>query len=61
MKDGFRQSMAWLHTWTGLVMAWVLFFVFVPGARIVGICTMLMLMALITGVIFKAGAPAASR
>lgn len=31
MKDGFRQSMAWLHTWTGLVVAWVLFFVFVTG------------------------------
>lgn len=31
MKDGFRQSMAWLHTWTGLVVGWVLFFVFVTG------------------------------
>ncbi|TBU96575.1 PepSY-associated TM helix domain-containing protein [Stutzerimonas kirkiae] len=31
MKDGFRQSMAWLHTWSGLVVGWVLFFVFVTG------------------------------
>jgi len=31
MKDGFRQSMAWLHTWTGLVVGWVLYFVFVTG------------------------------
>jgi len=31
MKEGFRQSMAWLHTWTGLIVAWVLFFVFVTG------------------------------
>ena len=31
MKDGFRQCMAWLHTWTGLVVGWVLYFVFVTG------------------------------
>ncbi|WP_022962616.1 PepSY-associated TM helix domain-containing protein [Halopseudomonas pelagia] len=31
MKEGFRQSMAWLHTWCGLVVGWVLFFVFVTG------------------------------
>ncbi|MBN7796124.1 PepSY-associated TM helix domain-containing protein [Parahaliea mediterranea] len=31
MKEGFRQSMAWLHTWSGLVTGWVLFFVFVTG------------------------------
>ncbi|WP_066269053.1 PepSY-associated TM helix domain-containing protein [Hydrogenophaga palleronii] len=31
MKDGFRQCMAWLHTWTGLVVGWVLFFVFLTG------------------------------
>lgn len=31
MKQTFRQSMAWLHTWTGLVVGWVLFFVFVTG------------------------------
>ena len=32
MKDHFRQSMAWLHTWAGLVAAWVLFFIFVTGS-----------------------------
>lgn len=31
MKNGFRQSMAWLHTWTGLIVGWVLFFVFATG------------------------------
>ena len=31
MKDTFRQSMAWLHTWAGLVFSWVLYFVFVTG------------------------------
>lgn len=31
MKASFRQSMTWLHTWTGLVVGWVLFFVFVTG------------------------------
>ena len=31
MKEGFRQSMAWLHTWTGLVVGWILFFVFLTG------------------------------
>lgn len=31
MKEGFRQCMAWLHTWTGLVVGWVLYFVFVTG------------------------------
>lgn len=31
MKETLRQSMAWLHTWTGLVTGWVLFFVFVTG------------------------------
>lgn len=31
MKEGFRQSMAWLHTWAGLLTGWVLFFVFVTG------------------------------
>lgn len=32
MKERFRQSMAWLHTWSGLVVGWVLFFVFVTGS-----------------------------
>ncbi len=27
----FRQSMKWLHTWVGLVVGWVLFFMFVTG------------------------------
>lgn len=31
MKNGFRQSMAWLHTWTGLVLGWVLFAIFATG------------------------------
>jgi uncharacterized iron-regulated membrane protein len=31
VKEGFRQCMAWLHTWTGLTVGWVLFFVFVTG------------------------------
>ncbi|TCK03675.1 PepSY-associated TM helix domain-containing protein [Marinobacterium mangrovicola] len=31
MKESFRQSMAWLHTWTGLIAGWILFFVFVTG------------------------------
>lgn len=31
MKEHFRQSMAWLHTWTGLVLGWLLFFIFVTG------------------------------
>ena len=31
MKAGLRQSMSWLHTWSGLVVGWVLFFVFATG------------------------------
>ena len=31
MRNGFRQSMAWLHAWSGLVVGWVLFSVFVTG------------------------------
>ncbi|WP_207538322.1 PepSY-associated TM helix domain-containing protein [Sabulicella rubraurantiaca] len=31
MKGGFRQSMAWLHTWSGLLVGWVLFAVFLTG------------------------------
>ncbi|MDM0028091.1 PepSY-associated TM helix domain-containing protein [Variovorax saccharolyticus] len=31
MKEGFRQSMAWLHTWSGLLVGWVLFLVFTAG------------------------------
>lgn len=31
MKAGFRQSMAWLHTWVGLLPGWVLFVIFLFG------------------------------
>lgn len=31
MKGGFRQSMAWLHTWSGLVVGWVLLAIFTTG------------------------------
>ncbi|MFT4254575.1 MAG: PepSY-associated TM helix domain-containing protein [Caulobacter sp.] len=32
MKAGLRQSMAWLHTWAGLVVGWVLLAIFVTGS-----------------------------
>ena len=31
MRGGLRRSMAWLHTWAGLPVGWVLFFVFLTG------------------------------
>lgn len=31
MFSSLRQCTSWLHTWTGLVVGWVLFFVFVTG------------------------------
>ncbi|RYY59149.1 MAG: PepSY domain-containing protein, partial [Comamonadaceae bacterium] len=31
MKETFRQSMAWLHTWMGLLVGWLLYFMFVTG------------------------------
>ena len=31
MKPRFRQSMAWLHTWSGLLAGWILFAVFLTG------------------------------
>jgi len=31
MKEGFRQAMAWLHTWTGLIFGWLLFAIFLSG------------------------------
>ena len=31
LHGAFRQSMAWLHTWSGLVFAILLYFVFVTG------------------------------
>ncbi|MBV8624287.1 MAG: PepSY domain-containing protein [Herbaspirillum sp.] len=32
MKEGLRQSMAWLHTWSGLLVCWVLLLVFAGGS-----------------------------
>ncbi|MEX5351926.1 PepSY-associated TM helix domain-containing protein [Pseudomonas juntendi] len=31
MKNSFTQSMAWLHTWAGLIFGWLLFAIFVTG------------------------------
>ena len=31
MKEGFRQSMSWLHTWLGLVLGCVLYFIYLTG------------------------------
>lgn len=31
MNGTFRQSMSWLHTWAGLVLGWVLYFMFITG------------------------------
>ncbi len=31
MKNSLRQSMAWLHTWSGLLAGWLLFVIFVGG------------------------------
>ncbi len=31
MKKTFRQSMSWLHTWAGLAVGWILYFIFVTG------------------------------
>lgn len=31
MKAGFRQAMAWLHTWLGLIVGWLLFYVYLTG------------------------------
>lgn len=30
-QQGLRQSMAWLHTWTGLVLCWLLLLIFAAG------------------------------
>ncbi|MFN3579143.1 MAG: PepSY-associated TM helix domain-containing protein [Pseudomonas sp.] len=32
MKESFRQSMAWLHTWVGLLLGWLLYFMFITGS-----------------------------
>ncbi|WP_067751709.1 PepSY-associated TM helix domain-containing protein [Orrella dioscoreae] len=29
--EGLRQSMSWLHTWTGLLLGWILFAMFLTG------------------------------
>lgn len=31
MKASFRQSMAWLHTWSGLLLGWLLLAIFATG------------------------------
>lgn len=31
MKTSLRQAMAWLHTWSGLLIGWLLFVIFVGG------------------------------
>jgi len=31
MKEGIRQSMSWLHTWLGLIVGWLLYFVYLTG------------------------------
>jgi len=31
MKKSFRQSMAWLHTWAGLLLGWLLVAIFITG------------------------------
>ena len=31
MREGFRQAMAWLHTWAGLTFGWLLFAIFLTG------------------------------
>lgn len=32
MQKSIRQSMAWLHSWTGLIFGWLLFAIFIMGA-----------------------------
>ncbi len=31
-QEGLRQSMSWLHTWSGLILGWVLFAMFLTGS-----------------------------
>ncbi|MEM7277955.1 MAG: PepSY-associated TM helix domain-containing protein, partial [Pseudomonadota bacterium] len=31
MIGSFRQSMTWLHTWFGIVVCWLLYFMFITG------------------------------
>ncbi|RQO82912.1 PepSY domain-containing protein [Acidovorax sp. FJL06] len=30
-REGLRQAMAWLHTWAGLILGWLLFAIFLTG------------------------------
>ncbi len=30
-REGLRQAMAWLHTWSGLVLSWLMFAIFLTG------------------------------
>ncbi|MDG9929120.1 MULTISPECIES: PepSY-associated TM helix domain-containing protein [unclassified Pseudomonas] len=30
-REGFRQSQAWLHTWAGLLLVWLLYAIFLTG------------------------------
>ncbi len=32
MHKGIRQSMAWLHSWTGLIFGWLVFTIFLMGS-----------------------------
>lgn len=31
MKSNYRQTMHWIHTWSGLIVGWLLFIIFVTG------------------------------
>jgi uncharacterized iron-regulated membrane protein len=31
-REGLRQAMAWLHTWVGLLLGWLLFAIFLTGS-----------------------------
>ncbi|WP_277668194.1 PepSY domain-containing protein [Novosphingobium lindaniclasticum] len=31
MSNNFRQSQSFLHTWSGLLLGWVLFVIFMAG------------------------------
>lgn len=35
MRQGFRQSMAWLHSWSGLLLGWLLFAIAATGTATV--------------------------
>ncbi|WP_144634005.1 PepSY-associated TM helix domain-containing protein [Bordetella genomosp. 13] len=31
-REGLRQAMAWLHTWSGLILGWLMFIIFFTGS-----------------------------